>query len=46
MNKYNKFVGLFNEFYDINDIKIDEKLKYKGALRWGYLTYLIKTKVK
>lgn len=26
MNKYNKFVGLFNEFYDINDIKIDEKL--------------------
>ena len=25
MNKYNKFVGLFNEFYDINDIKIDEK---------------------
>ena len=29
-----------------NDIKIDEKLKYKGALRWGYLTYLIKRKVK
>ena len=26
MNKYNKFVGFFNEFYDINDIKIDEKL--------------------
>ena len=26
MNIYNKFVGLFNEFYDINDIKIDEKL--------------------
>ena len=26
MNKYNKFVGLFNEFYDINDIKIYEKL--------------------
>ena len=26
MNKYNKFVGLFNELYDINDIKIDEKL--------------------
>ena len=26
MNKYNNFVGLFNEFYDINDIKIDEKL--------------------
>ena len=26
MNKYSKFVGLFNEFYDINDIKIDEKL--------------------
>lgn len=26
MNKYNKFVGLFNEFYDINDVKIDEKL--------------------
>ena len=26
MKKYNKFVGLFNEFYDINDIKIDEKL--------------------
>ena len=26
MNKYNKFVGLFNEFYDIKDIKIDEKL--------------------
>ena len=26
MNKYNKVVGLFNEFYDINDIKIDEKL--------------------
>ena len=26
MNKYTKFVGLFNEFYDINDIKIDEKL--------------------
>ena len=26
MNKYNKFVGLFNEFYDINDIIIDEKL--------------------
>ena len=26
MNKYNKFVGLFNEFYDRNDIKIDEKL--------------------
>ena len=25
MNKYNKFVGLFNEFYDINDIKIEEK---------------------
>ena len=25
MNKYNKFVGLFNEFYDINDIKIDEE---------------------
>ena len=25
MNKYNNFVGLFNEFYDINDIKIEEK---------------------
>ena len=26
MNKYDKFVGLFREFYDANDIKIDEKL--------------------
>ena len=35
MNKYNKFVGLFNEFYDINDIKIDEKLSEYDNFKVG-----------
>lgn len=26
MNKYNKFIGLFDEFYNKEDVKIDEKL--------------------
>lgn len=34
MNKYSKFIGLFNEFYNETDVKIDEKLS-------GYVNFKV-----
>ena len=34
MNKYGKFVGLFREFYNEDNIKIDEKLS-------GYVNFKV-----